>query len=80
MALGRLFHFAFDAVLLSTLAAGVRRSSGFAPNTDTISEPNLRSAAERYLARRQGTTVIVNTQSFRMHLISTDRVHYRAQI
>jgi hypothetical protein len=29
MALGRLAHYAFDAVLLSTLLAGVRRSSGF---------------------------------------------------
>jgi hypothetical protein len=29
MAIARLFHYAFDAVLLSTVAAGVRRSSGF---------------------------------------------------
>lgn len=29
MALGRLTHYAFDAVLLSTVIAGVRRTSGF---------------------------------------------------
>jgi hypothetical protein len=29
MSLGRLFHYTFDAILLSTVAAGVRRSSGF---------------------------------------------------
>ncbi|KAJ7052516.1 hypothetical protein C8F01DRAFT_569483 [Mycena amicta] len=49
MALGRIVHYAFDAVLLSTLAAGVRRSSGFTPDAASISEPSLRSLAERYL-------------------------------
>lgn len=29
MALGRLFHYAFDAVMVSTVLAGIRRSSGF---------------------------------------------------
>jgi hypothetical protein len=29
MALGRLAHYVFDAVLVSTVLAGVRRSSGF---------------------------------------------------
>lgn len=29
MVLGRLFHYAIDAVLVSTVVAGVRRSSGF---------------------------------------------------
>jgi hypothetical protein len=29
MAIARLFHYALDAVLISTVAAGVRRSSGF---------------------------------------------------
>ncbi|KAJ7650441.1 hypothetical protein FB45DRAFT_887959 [Roridomyces roridus] len=47
--LARLFHYAFDAVLLSTLAAGVRRSSGFTPDATSISDPTLRSIAERYL-------------------------------
>ncbi|KAJ7494582.1 hypothetical protein B0H11DRAFT_1717104 [Mycena galericulata] len=49
MAIARLFHYAFDAVLLSTLAAGVRRSSGFTPDSASISDPTLRSIADRYL-------------------------------
>ncbi|KAJ7127172.1 hypothetical protein C8R44DRAFT_617066 [Mycena epipterygia] len=49
MAIARLFHYAFDAVLLSTLAAGVRRSSGFTPDSASISDPTLRSLADRYL-------------------------------
>ncbi|KAI0046564.1 DUF1748-domain-containing protein [Auriscalpium vulgare] len=49
MVLGRLFHYAFDAVLVSTLVAGVRRSSGFAPQTESIPDPTLRSVTERYL-------------------------------
>ncbi|KAJ7903714.1 hypothetical protein B0H14DRAFT_2666070 [Mycena olivaceomarginata] len=49
MAIARLFHYAFDAVLLSTVAAGVRRSSGFTPNSEAISDPTLRSIADRYL-------------------------------
>ncbi|KAJ7219956.1 hypothetical protein GGX14DRAFT_7831 [Mycena pura] len=49
MAIARIFHYAFDAILISTLAAGVRRSSGFTPNSASISDPTLRSLAERYL-------------------------------
>ncbi|KAJ6513433.1 hypothetical protein C8R45DRAFT_347294 [Mycena sanguinolenta] len=49
MAIARLLHYAFDAVLISTVAAGVRRSSGFTLNSELISEPNLRSAADKYL-------------------------------
>ncbi|KAF9007656.1 DUF1748-domain-containing protein [Cyathus striatus] len=49
MALGRLFHYAFDAVLLSTVVAGVRRSSGFTPDTSAIPDENARAVAERFL-------------------------------
>ncbi|KAF8736582.1 hypothetical protein AX14_014318 [Amanita brunnescens Koide BX004] len=49
MVLGRLAHYALDAVLLSTVVAGVRRSSGFAPDTSLINDPSIRSLAERYL-------------------------------
>ncbi|KAI0067343.1 DUF1748-domain-containing protein [Artomyces pyxidatus] len=49
MVLGRLVHYAFDAVLVSTLVAGVRRSSGFAPRTDSITDPTVRSITEQYL-------------------------------
>ncbi|KAH9928754.1 uncharacterized protein B0H18DRAFT_832230, partial [Fomitopsis serialis] len=50
MALGRIFHYAVDAVLLSTVVAGVRRSAGFRPDTEgIIPDPTMRSIADRYL-------------------------------
>jgi hypothetical protein len=71
MVLGRIVHYTFDVVLLSTVVAGVRRSSGFSsvylpdlllvpsefsscllfvfrPQTSSISDPTLRSVAERF--------------------------------
>ncbi|KAI9439858.1 DUF1748-domain-containing protein [Lactarius indigo] len=49
MVLGRLAHYAFDAILLSTVAAGVKRTTGFAPDTESISNPTMRSFTESYL-------------------------------
>ncbi|KAF9466456.1 hypothetical protein BDZ94DRAFT_167947 [Collybia nuda] len=50
MVLGRLMHYAVDAVLLSTVVAGVRRSSGFSLNASAIPDPTARSAAETFLS------------------------------
>jgi len=50
MVLGRLAHYAVDGVLLSTVIAGVRRSSGFSPDTSKISDPTARSLAEKFLS------------------------------
>ncbi|KAI0733492.1 hypothetical protein C8Q72DRAFT_772232 [Fomitopsis betulina] len=49
MAIGRFLHYAVDAVILSTVVAGVRRSSGFKPDTETIPNPTLRSIADSCL-------------------------------
>ena len=68
MVLGKLVHYTADAVLLSTVLAGVRRSSGFSsviyfnlthcpcitsrryrPNASAISDPTVRSVAEKFL-------------------------------
>ncbi|KAG5734451.1 hypothetical protein E4T56_gene15711 [Termitomyces sp. T112] len=49
MVLGRFVHYAVDAALLSTVVAGVRRSSGFSPDASAISDPTLRSVAEKFL-------------------------------
>ncbi|KAF9029870.1 DUF1748-domain-containing protein [Rhodocollybia butyracea] len=49
MSLGRLFHYTFDAVLLSTVLAGVKRSSGYTPDLTQISNSTAKSAAETYL-------------------------------
>jgi len=49
MVLGKAVHYAVDAVLLSTVLAGVRRSSGFTINSDTITEPTVRGVANSFL-------------------------------
>jgi len=49
MVLGKIVHLTIDAVLLSTVFAGIRRTSGFSPDASGISDPILRSIAERYL-------------------------------
>ncbi|KAK3647690.1 hypothetical protein LTR56_007919 [Elasticomyces elasticus] len=48
--LGRITHYAFDAVLLSAFLAGVRRSTGLTLKPETISEsPTFTRWFERYL-------------------------------
>jgi len=49
MVLGRLVHYTVDAVLLSTVVAGIRRASGFEPHTELITEPTVRSVTEKFL-------------------------------
>ncbi|KAL9714341.1 hypothetical protein Ac2012v2_002654 [Leucoagaricus gongylophorus] len=78
MALGRLAHYAFDAVLLSTVLAGVRRSSGFSPDVSTISDSTFRGVAEKFLS--VGETVFdmlqtsaVNSQYFSRENTSSQR-------
>ncbi|TRM64881.1 hypothetical protein BD626DRAFT_490230 [Schizophyllum amplum] len=68
--LGRLVHYSVDAVLLSTVLAGIRRSSGFTPNPAQIPEGTPRSLFERYLG--VGETIFdmaqataVNSQYFK---------------
>lgn len=47
--LGRLVHYGVDLVLVSTVMAGVKRSSGFGPKIENISDPTTRGLAEKYL-------------------------------
>jgi len=66
--LGRLVHYTVDAVLVSTVLAGVKRSSGFtcvpyantclassnissvsSPDSAAISDPTIRSVADKFL-------------------------------
>ncbi|KAI0715831.1 hypothetical protein C8T65DRAFT_572899 [Cerioporus squamosus] len=68
--IGRVTHLLFDAALVSTVLAGVRRSSGFTIETEKISDGTLRSATEKYLGfgetifdMIQGTAV--NSQYFK---------------
>jgi len=52
MVLGRLTHYAFDAVLLSAFLAGVKRSTGLTPSfkPDSLTESKeLKTWVEKYL-------------------------------
>ncbi len=49
MVLGRLTHYLLDAVLLSTLASGVRRTHGLSLDTARIEDATARGAVEKYL-------------------------------
>jgi len=52
MVLGRLTHYAFDAILVSAFLAGVKRSTGLTPSLkpDTLSEsPSMKKWVENYL-------------------------------
>ncbi|KAM0712729.1 hypothetical protein Q7P35_000176 [Cladosporium inversicolor] len=52
MVLGRLTHFAFDAVLVSAFLAGVKRSTGLTPSlkSDSLTEsPGIRKWIDSYL-------------------------------
>ncbi|BFZ56939.1 hypothetical protein PYCC9005_003989 [Savitreella phatthalungensis] len=47
--LGRLFHWSFDAVLISAVLAGIKRSTGLTPKTNAIENKDVRSAVDKYL-------------------------------
>ncbi|CUA76098.1 hypothetical protein RSOLAG22IIIB_02110 [Rhizoctonia solani] len=49
MVLGRLVHYAVDVVLVSTVLAGVKKSTGYTPQTTMITEPTLKSVADSVL-------------------------------
>ncbi|KAF9474674.1 DUF1748-domain-containing protein [Pholiota conissans] len=49
MVLGKLVHYTADAVLVSTVFAGIRRSSGFSPDTSAITDPTFKSVADKFL-------------------------------
>ncbi|EOR01977.1 hypothetical protein E3P77_00710 [Wallemia ichthyophaga] len=48
--LARLTHYGIDAVLLSTVLAGVKRSTGFSPDIEKFTEEETaKSIAKKYL-------------------------------
>ncbi|GAK64067.1 DUF1748-domain-containing protein [Moesziomyces antarcticus] len=49
MVLGRLMHYAGDALLISTVLAGIKRQTGLRPDIDRISEPTTKGLLEKYL-------------------------------
>ncbi|KAL1413312.1 hypothetical protein Q8F55_001068 [Vanrija albida] len=49
MVLGRLVHYAVDALAVSTILAGVKKTTGFTPATEQIPESSIRTFTEGYL-------------------------------
>ncbi|KAJ1993613.1 hypothetical protein H4R33_000614 [Dimargaris cristalligena] len=65
---GKLIHYAADAVLISAVLAGIRRSSGLTFKTDSIESKEFRSVIESFLNIGEKTidfgTSILSTTSF----------------
>lgn len=62
MVLGRLVHWTADALMVSTVLAGVKRASGLSPDTERFMEPNVKMALQKYLAA--GDFIFDSTLSF----------------
>ncbi|CAD6579773.1 MAG: hypothetical protein TREMPRED_002564 [Tremellales sp. Tagirdzhanova-0007] len=50
MVLGRLAHYAFDALAISTILAGVKKSTGFVPATNLIPDSSVKTVADSYFS------------------------------
>ncbi|WFD21208.1 hypothetical protein MCAP1_003469 [Malassezia caprae] len=48
--MGRLLHYAADALMVSTILAGIKQTSGITPDITQVSEPNVRQAVHYYLS------------------------------
>lgn len=59
MALGRLVHYAVDVVLVSSVLAGVKKSTGYTVQTSQITDPTLRSIADSVLGAGESVFNIV---------------------
>ncbi|KAG0239209.1 hypothetical protein B0O80DRAFT_461316 [Mortierella sp. GBAus27b] len=47
--LGKLFHYATDAILISVILAGIKRSTGLTVASNRIESQDVRSAVDKYL-------------------------------
>ncbi|KAK8854849.1 hypothetical protein IAR55_003588 [Kwoniella newhampshirensis] len=63
MVLGRLAHYAFDALAISTVIAGVKKTTGFAPATDLIPDSSIKSITDSYLGAGETVFSIVAGQA-----------------
>ncbi|KAJ1972634.1 hypothetical protein H4R34_005345 [Dimargaris verticillata] len=66
---GRLIHYAADAVLLSTILAGIRRASGLSFKSESIENKEVRSVVQSYLDLGErtfdfGTSLLAATKYF----------------
>ncbi|KAF9782790.1 DUF1748-domain-containing protein [Thelephora terrestris] len=47
--LGKLVHLGFDALLISTLLAGIKRTTGLTPKLSTVPNKDIRNMLSSYL-------------------------------
>ncbi|KAF9365433.1 MAG: hypothetical protein J3Q66DRAFT_354396 [Benniella sp.] len=67
--IAKLVHYAADAVLVSAVLAGIKRSNGLSVNTDKIQSDDVRSYVNKYLSVGewvvdQGTAFMSSSQYF----------------
>ncbi|KAF9135979.1 hypothetical protein KI688_001410 [Linnemannia hyalina] len=60
--IGKLAHYAADAILVSAVIAGIKRSTGLSVATEKIESGDVRSYVEKYLS--VGEVVIDQTAAF----------------
>jgi len=46
---GKVVHYSFDAILISTIVAGIRRSTGLTLRPNAVDSPDMQSYVRRYL-------------------------------
>ncbi|KAG2207622.1 hypothetical protein INT46_003508 [Mucor plumbeus] len=47
--MSKLLHYTFDAILISTVLAGIKRSTGLQPATSKIESSTIRGYVDKYL-------------------------------
>jgi len=63
MVLGRVFHYAFDALAVSAILAGVKKSTGYAPATNLIPDSSIKTVADSYFAAGETVYNIIAGQA-----------------
>ncbi|WVQ99962.1 hypothetical protein IAU59_007105 [Kwoniella sp. CBS 9459] len=63
MVLGRLVHYGLDALAITTILAGVKKTTGYAPSTDLIPDSSIKSITDSYLSAGETVFGIVAGQA-----------------
>ncbi|KAF9122580.1 hypothetical protein BGX30_001900 [Mortierella sp. GBA39] len=78
--LGKLFHYAADAILISAVLAGIKRSTGLTVASNKIESKDVRSAVDQYLGIGewvvdQGIMFMSNSKYFYRKSMDSDDQH-----
>ncbi|KAF9546563.1 hypothetical protein EC957_009641 [Mortierella hygrophila] len=78
--LGKLFHYAADAILISAVLAGIKRSTGLTVASNKIESKDVRSAVDQYLGLGewvvdQGIMFMSNSKYFYRKSMDSDDQH-----